>query len=149
MLFPFPPKKVRINKSISEASFRVFIFSYLEGEQNHHGNVQIWGLHIGFKPWTPNANHANRILCFSPFSFCAFLLGSPPFLCSLTTKKWQLFISIKKAILYKWPPKQRGGRRVAQDLRAQILVRVQFCTVLLLLLLCCDVKPLLWQYSLV
>lgn len=81
-------KEVSISKSISETLW--CIFCYLERKESYHGNVQIRGLHIAFKPWVPHANHAN---------------GSPK-----TTRR-QLFIITENGSKTSAPPSRGAGQR--------------------------------------
>lgn len=81
-------KEVSISKSISETLWCTFC--YLEREECHHGNVQIRGLHIAFKPWAPHANHAN---------------GSP------RTTRRQLFIITENGSKTSVLPSRGAGQR--------------------------------------
>lgn len=106
-----------ISKSISETLW--CIFCYLGREESHHGNVQIRGLHIAFKPWAPHANHAN---------------GSPK-----TTRR-QLFIITENGSKTSALPSRGTGQR---SRTTKILAQVEFWAVLLLPLIGWDVKPFL------
>lgn len=107
-------KEVSISKSISETLW--CIFCYLEREESHHGNVQIRGLHIAFKPWAPHANHANSF--------------------PKTTRR-QLFIITENASKTSALPSRGAGHRT------KILAQVEFWAVLLLLFICWDMRPFL------
>lgn len=113
-------KEVSISKSISETLWCTFC--YLEREESHHGNVQIRGLHIAFKPWAPHANHAN---------------GSP------RTTRRQLFIITENGSKTSALPSRAEVQGRGAGHRTKILAQVAFWAILLLPLLGWDVKPFL------